>query len=231
TSYEYEGLSLSVSDLSGSGVTNPERAIDGNTQHYSEISNGTLSIEHTTKQWIFFTTVSDQNRVVNIKFSTEQGGIDLNLLGNLQIVAYKGDVPVDTLRWQDGIVNGVNVLQLLSNNQIVEVPFVIDGQFDRISVGLHSAVGASVFPPVHLYSVKRCVDFTPVYKVSGAVFHDNNGLTDGQIDDADSLHVDLGLNVVAVDKAQDTVVATTAVDANGAYQFISLENNDYTFIL
>src|SRR5699024_371819 len=156
------------------GVTNPERAIDGNTQHYSEISNGTLAIVHTTKQWIFFNTLSPQDDSVEIRFSTESGAVDLDLLGELQIVAYKGNTAIDTLDWQDGIVNGVNVLDLLSNNKIVKVPFVVNGQFDRISVGIKTLVGASVFPPVHLYSVERRVSFTPVYKVSGTVYHDSN---------------------------------------------------------
>src|SRR5699024_325995 len=178
TSYEYEGINLSVNDLSGAGVTNPERVIDGNTQNYSEISIGTLSVDHTTKRWIFFNTVSDQNRVASIKFSTEGGAVDLNLLGNLEIVAYEGDTPVDTLDWQDGIVNGVNVLDLLSNNKKVEVPFVIDGKFDRISVGLKALVGASVLPPVRLYSVKRCVDFDmepAMEMIKDGNFDDANG--------------------------------------------------------
>src|SRR5690625_2299933 len=54
TSYEYSGINLSVNDLSGAGVTNAEYALDDNTQHYSEISNGTLGVGTSTKQWIFF---------------------------------------------------------------------------------------------------------------------------------------------------------------------------------
>src|SRR5699024_7991077 len=76
TSYEYSGINLSVNDLSGAGVSNPERAIDGNSQHYSEISNGTLGVGTSTKQWIFFNTLSEQDHTVEIQFSTESGVAD-----------------------------------------------------------------------------------------------------------------------------------------------------------
>ena len=158
TSYEYSGLNLGVDDLGAAGVTNAEYVLDDNTQHYSEISNGTLGIGASTKQWIFFNTVSDADDAVLINFSTEQGGVDLDLLGGLEIKAYLGEDEVATLDWQDGIVNGVNVLDLINNNQNVEVPFKPDEEFDRISVGIKTLVSASVFPPVHLYSVERCYD-------------------------------------------------------------------------
>src|SRR5699024_1128177 len=58
TSYEYSGLNLGVDAVGSAGVTNPEYALDdGNSQHYSEISNGTLGVGASTKQWIYFTTV------------------------------------------------------------------------------------------------------------------------------------------------------------------------------
>src|SRR5699024_1168647 len=67
---------------------------------------------------------------------------------------------VASVGWDNngGIVNGVNVLDLLTNNQLVELPFKPGAAFDRISVGIKTLVQASVFPPVHLYSVERCYD-------------------------------------------------------------------------
>lgn len=158
TSYEYSGLNLGVDAVGSAGVTNPEYVLDDNTQHYSEISNGTLGAGASTKQWIFFNTVSDADDVVMVSFETEQGGADLDLLGGLQVIAYKGEEPVDTLDWQNGIVNGVNVLDQIDNNQLVEVPYQPGEKFDRISVGIKTLVQASVFPPIHLYKVERCYD-------------------------------------------------------------------------
>ena len=157
TSYEYSGLSLSVNDLGAAGVANPQYAINGNSTQGSEISNGTLAVGASTKQWIFFNTVSAADDMVHIEFDTQSGVVDLDLLGGLEIMAYKGNDTIATLNWQNGIVNGVNVLDLIQNGQRVTVPFAPGGEFDRISVGIKTLVGASVFPPLMLYNVERCV--------------------------------------------------------------------------
>ena len=159
TSYEYSGLNLGVDPVGAAGVTNPERAINGNTQHYSEISSGTIGVSVSTKQWIFFNTVSRDNDEVNIKLATGEGVVNANLLGSsLEITAYLGEQPVDTLEFpSSGIINGVDVVDLLNKGETMDIPFKPDGNFDRISVGINTTVSASVFPPVRLYSVtKRC---------------------------------------------------------------------------
>lgn len=155
SSFEHTGLSLSVNDLGGAGVTNMSYTIDDNTTNYSEISNGTLGVGASTKQWIFFNSVSNTNDIAVIKFKTEGGGIDLDLLGGLEIKAYLGDDEVAQFDFQDGLINGVNILNLLNNNQIVELNFRPGLKYDRISVGIKTLVQASVFPPIHLYGVNR----------------------------------------------------------------------------
>src|SRR5690625_6876966 len=92
--------------------------------------------------------MSSADDIVMIKFRTEGGAVDLDLLGSLDIIAWKGNTAVDTLDWQNGIINGVNVLNLLSNNQMVELPYAPGAEYDRISVGISTLVGAGVFPPV-----------------------------------------------------------------------------------
>ncbi|NKI28409.1 hypothetical protein HCG49_17805 [Arenibacter sp. 6A1] len=156
TSYEFNGLNLSVNDLSGAGVTNAEFALNANSTQGSLISNGTLGIGTSTKQWIYFNKVSDVDEVVNISFKTQAGGIDLDLLGSLEIKAYLGNTEVTTLDWQNGLVNGVNVLNLLSNGEVVNLPFMPGAPFDRITVGIKTIVGVSVFPPVELLAVEPC---------------------------------------------------------------------------
>lgn len=157
TSYEYTGLSLSLNNVSGAGVINPHYAINDNSTQYSEISMGTLNVAGGVKQWIFFNTVSAPNDVVNIKFKTGAGAINLSLLGDLKIQAYLGDTLVETLDWgTTGIINGVNVLNLLNNGNLVELPFAPGAAYDRIAVGIENLVSASVLPPVQLYGVERC---------------------------------------------------------------------------
>ena len=161
TSYEHSGLNLSASDLSGAGVTNMEYALDGNSQHYSEISNGTLAVGTSTKQWIFFNTLSDVTDKAVIKFKTQGGGVDVDLLGGLEIKTYNGNTEVAHFDFGNGIINGINVINLLNNNEIVELDFTPGVAYDRISVGIKTLVQGSVFPPVHLYGVQRiCVNLS-----------------------------------------------------------------------
>lgn len=154
TSYEHSGLNLSVSDLSGAGVTNMEYALDANSQHYSEISNGTLGVGTSTKQWIFFNTISGPRDVAKIKFKTQGGGVDVDVLGGLEIKAYLGNVEVAQFDFHNGIINGINIINLLNNNQMAEINFKPGVPYDRITVGIKTLVQTSVFPPIQLYGVE-----------------------------------------------------------------------------
>ncbi len=157
TSYEHSGLSLSVNDLGGAGVKDPQYALNDNTTNASQISNGTLGVGAVTKQWIFFNTVSAADDVAMIKFKTGKGIADVTVLGGLKIKAYLGNTEVDSVDWgTTGIINGVNVLNLINNGQLVELPFAPGQAYDRISVGIENLLNVSVFPPVELYSVTRC---------------------------------------------------------------------------
>ncbi|MDR0194285.1 MAG: DUF11 domain-containing protein [Myroides sp.] len=156
TSYEYSGLALDVKDLSGAGVKYPERAIDDNTTNYSEISSGTLKIGGSVKQFIYFNSDAKAGEEVSIKFRTQGGQVNVGLIGAIEIKAYKGDKEVDAISGDDkGLINGINVLDLLTKDQIVELPFKPKAAYDRISVGLKELVGVSVGASLHLYDVAR----------------------------------------------------------------------------
>jgi hypothetical protein len=141
TSYEFNGLSLTINDLSGAGVTNPHYAINDNSTQASEISMGTLNIAGGAKQWIFFNTVSAADDVVEIGLGTEEGGLNLSLLGDLKIQAYLGNTLVETLDWGSGIINGLNVVDLLNNGDVIKVPF----RYREFSQCFGIPSGSSVF--------------------------------------------------------------------------------------
>ncbi|MDR2221207.1 MAG: DUF11 domain-containing protein [Flavobacteriaceae bacterium] len=155
TSYELSGLGLDVKDLSGAGVKYPERAIDSNTTNYSEISTGTLNIAGSVRQYIYFNTASNVDDVVMIKFKTQGGQVNASLLGAIEIKAYLGNKEVATLPINSGLINGINVADLLTNNRMVELPFAPGVSYDRISVGMKSLVGVTVGANLHLYDVIR----------------------------------------------------------------------------
>ncbi|SDH58443.1 COG1361 family protein [Myroides phaeus] len=155
TSYEYDGLSLSVNDLGKAGVTNPEWAINENTTNFSQISLGTLGVGASVKQFIYFNTLSVPNDVTKIRLKVGQGGVTVPLLESLEIIAYNGDAKVATLDWKNGLVEGVDVLNLIKAGNVLDIPFKVAGRYDRISVGIKNVLNVGVFPPVELYGVTR----------------------------------------------------------------------------
>ncbi|WP_413511169.1 DUF11 domain-containing protein [Myroides odoratus] len=155
TSFEYEGINLSVNLLGGAGVTYPERAIDDNSTHGSQMSLGTISVAGGVKQWINFNSLSQANDVTNIRMKVGTGGISLSLLENLEIAAYRGDVLVDRLNWNNGLLEGTDILGLLNSTAVVDIPFKPNGQYDRIAIGIKNVVSVGVFPPIEIYKVER----------------------------------------------------------------------------
>jgi uncharacterized repeat protein (TIGR01451 family) len=155
TSYEYSGLALDVKDLSGGGVKNPERAIDDNSTNYSEISSGTLNIAGAVRQYIYFNSDAKAGEETLIKFKTQGGQVNVDLVGALEIKAYKGEKEVDALSSTNGLINGINVLDLLTTGQMVELPFKPKAAYDRISIGMKTLVGINVGASIHLYDVVR----------------------------------------------------------------------------
>lgn len=155
TSYEYTGLNLSVNVLGGAGVTYPERAIDDNSTHGSQMSLGTISVAGGVKQWIYFNSLSEPDDITNIRMKVGTGGVTLALLENFEIIAYKGDTFVDRLDWNNGLLEGTEVLGLLNSATAVDIPFHPNGTYDRISIGIKNVVNVGVFPPVEIYKVER----------------------------------------------------------------------------
>ncbi len=155
TSYEYTGLNLSVNALGGAGVTYPERAIDGNTTHGSQITLGTIAVGSSVKQWIDFTTLSEPDIITNIKLKVGTGGVTVPLLENLSISAYDGDTFVDQLDWNNGLIQGIDAVNLLNTEKVVNIPFQVNGKYNRIAIELKNVLNVGVFPPVEVYGVER----------------------------------------------------------------------------
>lgn len=158
TSFDGVGLTLDVAGLSG--VKNGNHAIDTNTTSYSEISMGTVAAFGSIKQLIFFNHLSKATDEVEVKIAKGAGVLDVGILGSFEIKAYKGVEEVAILQWNNGLINGINVLNLLNTGNPTTIPFRPGVPFDRISVGLKTFVEASVVPNLRLYGVtKVCKDF------------------------------------------------------------------------
>lgn len=155
TSYEYDGLNLSVNDLNATGVKYPERAIDDNSTHASQMSLGAVNVAGQVKQWFYFNSLSEEDDIVNIRLKVGGGGVELPLLKKLEIVAYNGETIVDRLDWDNGLLEGTEVLGLLNSARVVDLPFKPNGRYDRITIGLKSLIHADVLSALEIYKVER----------------------------------------------------------------------------
>ena len=157
TSFDAAGLNLTAADLAGSGagVDNPDHAINDNTTDYSEISLGNLAVGQSVRQYFDFRKLSLSSEVVNLRLQYGTGGLNANIIGALEIVAYRGATPVDTLNVQSQLINGLNVLGILNNATGGVIPYAPGVAFDRISVGLKGVLSVGVLPELRVYAVEK----------------------------------------------------------------------------
>ena len=119
-----------------------------------------------------YSTGSDACKQSFATFS-ESSGITLDLLGlggagvtdaQYAIEAYDGDTKVFSQRLNEQLIPGIDLLNLLSTWQMINIPFDPGKAFDRVAVGISSLVAANVISaPLEIYSIERfntttCID-------------------------------------------------------------------------
>ncbi|WDF67709.1 gliding motility-associated C-terminal domain-containing protein [Sphingobacterium oryzagri] len=157
TAYSGGGISLSVLDLNNQHL---ERAIDNDSNSYSELKQGSVlnaQVLGTLAQTFYFPTRSEANHTFNIKLAVASAGVlNADLLGNIQVIAYNGTQQVFVRNLNGGLLDGVDLLQLLQNGDPVTLPFGPGVAFDRVEVRLNSTVGLSlVGSAIRIYDVQR----------------------------------------------------------------------------
>ncbi|WP_140936692.1 Ig-like domain-containing protein, partial [Sphingobacterium lumbrici] len=165
TSYDASGLNLNAAGLasSGAGVNNADHAINDNTTDYSEISLGNLAVGQSVRQYFDFRKSALPSEIVNLTLQYGSGALDLNLIGGLEIIAYNGSIPVDTLDVESELINGLNVLGVLNNGAVGVIPYAPGVEYDRISVGLQGVAGVGALPELRVFNVEKDCN-TPMFK-------------------------------------------------------------------
>ena len=164
------GLSVTLTDV----VQNPQNAVDSDPNNYSTISTGTLQVAGSVFQTFYFNGLSAPQDYFKVRFAIGGGSLlDLNLIGSFEIRAYNGNQQVYSQKLQGGLINGVDLLGLLRNGEIVTLPIGPGVPFDRVAVGVNTSVGLSLASsPLRVYSVERygganspvltCIDPDPI---------------------------------------------------------------------
>lgn len=164
----------------GDAVKNSKQAIDGNNNTFSSISFGSISVNvnGSVFQDFYFNGLSAPQDYFKVKLKLGGSALNLNVLGNYEVRAYKGNELVYTKKLQGALVNGLDLLGLLQSGNPVEIPFGPGVAFDRVAVGINSTVGVSlVSSPLEVYSVKRyglgnsllCKEITPPLVDEGGI--------------------------------------------------------------
>ncbi len=154
TSFEGTGISLDALRLGNSGVINSERSIDADPNNFSQISLGVLAVGGTASQNFYFSTPSNATDDFNLKFKTSSALLNLGLLNNIRVTAYNGTQEVYTQALSPGLLN-LELLALLNNGAIVNIPFSPGQPFDRVKVTLSSLVNANLTQTIDVYGLTR----------------------------------------------------------------------------
>lgn len=154
---ESEGISLDLLGIGQAGVVNAEGAIDGDIDTGSKISIGTVGVNSSMLQHVQFHGLSGEQDHFRIKMKMAvQGTVTADILGSIIIKAYNGDQEVYAQRLNEQLVPNLDLLNLLSNGSMINIPIAPGKAFDRVAVGIASLVSANLLTnPLEVFSVER----------------------------------------------------------------------------
>jgi uncharacterized repeat protein (TIGR01451 family) len=162
TSFDGSGIALDILNISGSGVHNPQYAIDANSSNYSTINLGVAGIGASVFQNIYFKTKSTATDKLRLRVQLDQPGIlNLDIIGSYRVILYDGHEEVYNQSLQDAIINNVDLLGLLNSGGIQELTIEPGVIFDRVQFGLRSVVSINTSAPLRLYGISRISDDCP----------------------------------------------------------------------
>lgn len=154
---ESSGITLDLLGLGAAGVTDAQNAIDGDIATASKISVGAVGVAGSMMQHIQFHGLSSDRDHFRVKMKMNTNGVvDADIIGSIIVKAYNGDQEVYSQRLNERLIPGVDLLNLLSTGQMINIPFAPGEEFDRVAVGIASLVAANVIAvPLEVYSVER----------------------------------------------------------------------------
>ena len=141
-------------NLLGAGVTNPQNAIDGNPATGSRISLGTLAVGTYVEQTVYFEGASTNTDKYNLKLRLNPGLLNVNVLGGIRVIAYKGGTIVRNVQLND-VALGINLNLAVTTNQPLAFQFTPGAPIDRITVRFTALVDLGLNNYLELYEVVK----------------------------------------------------------------------------
>lgn len=173
TSFDAQGLSLSLLNSSGTPVKNAERVIDADTANFSTFGYGIVNVGAlgNISQDIYFSNLSKVGDQVKMKFKIPPSLLSLGVLGNINISAYRNDTVVASTDINSVLsLQALGILQLSINNNIpasVQIPVGATAQFNRVRITYNQLASVGANQMMELYGVDR-VPPQPIVNVPSA---------------------------------------------------------------
>jgi hypothetical protein len=161
TSFDAQGLSLSLLNSSGTPVKNAQHTIDADTANFSTFGYGTVNVGAlgNISQDIYFSNLSKVGDEVKMKFRFPPSLLALGVLNNINVSAYRNDTLVAATDI-DSILSlqALGLLQTGINNNLpvyVQIPVGATAQFNRVRITYNQLLSAGANQMLELYGVDR----------------------------------------------------------------------------
>ncbi|AWW31582.1 hypothetical protein DN752_16440 [Echinicola strongylocentroti] len=160
TSYDVSGVNLDLLNLGGSAADNLHYAIDGDESTYTSLSPGVLSVAGVLEQHFYFDGLGKDTDEVMVTFSADPDVLDVNLLGNIELVAYNGDTEVGRQDLENlgsdllGIAQ-LDLLGLLADGEAVTFTMTPGAAFDRFEIEVSTLLDLGTSQSLRVHEVSR----------------------------------------------------------------------------
>ncbi|GGF18232.1 hypothetical protein GCM10011339_02690 [Echinicola rosea] len=160
TSYDVSGVNLDLLNLSGSAADDLHLAIDGDESTFTALSPGVLSIAGVLEQHFYFDGIGKDTDEVMVTFSADPDVLDVNLLGNIELVAYNGDTEVGRQDLENlgsellGIAQ-LDLLGLLADGETVTFTMTPGAAFDRFEIEVSTLLDLGTSQSLRVHEVTR----------------------------------------------------------------------------
>ena len=224
----YDGSPSGLLGVGGAGINDPEDAIDGDENTFSELNLGSIGIGSSMEQILYFEELSHSNEVFNLNLKLNSDLLALGVLDHIEISGYNGASLVASENLTD-LLN-LDLLGLFQNNENAEVPFAPGTPIDRIVIRFSSFISLALpSQKLEIYEINK-VPGPPTFDASSQDVDICKGESASLIAIADPNDLDLRWYDSAVDGtllgtvASGTPFVTSAILTDTTFYVAAAEN-------
>ncbi|MBD8487797.1 gliding motility-associated C-terminal domain-containing protein [Echinicola sp. CAU 1574] len=160
TSYDVSGVNLDLLNLTGSVADDLHFSIDGDPSTYTSLSPGVLSLAGVLEQHFYFDGLGQASDEVKVTLSGAPGILDVDLLDNVELVAYNGDTEVSrqNLETLGGELLGIaqlDLLGLLADGNPVTFTMAPGAAIDRFEIEVSTLLNLGTSESLRVHEVMR----------------------------------------------------------------------------